>query len=156
MEDFFNSLDRFFKSIDSLFDRMFHEERENRFFKDKDFYEAWEELDDYIRSGRASDKSSGNFSDKSSYRTTGRTRGNTTRGLPEELRQDYLNLETKYGESFDKVKQSYKRLLKKYHPDNFAEDPEKFRIATEITKKLNISYNRIKDFQEKNSRKGQE
>jgi DnaJ-domain-containing protein 1 len=69
-------------------------------------------------------------------------------GIPEELRQDYQNLNVPFGSPFDKVRAAYKKLLMQYHPDRNADNPEKLRIATEITQKINISYQRIEKWSE--------
>lgn len=52
----------------------------------------------------------------------------------------YANLELEYGADFNKIKSSYRRLLKKYHPDFYQSDEEKLKIAKEITKKINEAY----------------
>lgn len=53
----------------------------------------------------------------------------------------YANLELPYGAGFDEIKSSYKRLLKKYHPDKFYGNEKKLAIAQEVVKKLNVAYN---------------
>lgn len=67
-----------------------------------------------------------------------------SQGEIENLREDYANLEVSFGASFEQVKQSYKKMLRRYHPDRHSMDPEKLKLATEITMKINESYNRIK------------
>lgn len=103
---------------------------------DPDLREAWEELDRYL---------------------AGDERVRPQPGRPpdpalEALRQDYANLEVPFGAPFDEVRRSYRRLLAAYHPDRNAGDPEKLRLATEITKKINISYRRIEELEEKRGR----
>lgn len=56
-------------------------------------------------------------------------------------REYYANLEVAYGANFDDIKASYKRLLKKYHPDKFYGDEKKLQIAQDVVKKLNVAYN---------------
>ena len=53
----------------------------------------------------------------------------------------YANLELPYGSGFDEIKKSYKKLLKKYHPDKFYGNKKKLEIAQQVVKKLNIAYN---------------
>lgn len=53
----------------------------------------------------------------------------------------FANLEVSYGADFEEIKASYKRLLKKYHPDKFYGDEKKLQTAQEVVKKLNIAYN---------------
>ena len=63
----------------------------------------------------------------------------------EDLRQDYANLGAPFGSSLEQVKKAYKDLLRQYHPDKFASDPEKLKFATEITQRMNMSYQRIRE-----------
>lgn len=52
----------------------------------------------------------------------------------------YAILEVKYGADFEEIKKSYKRLLKKYHPDLFHNQPEKFKTAEKLMEKINAAY----------------
>lgn len=52
----------------------------------------------------------------------------------------YKILELEYGSDFDSIKKSYKKLLKKYHPDLFQNKPEKLKVAQEVTRQLNEAY----------------
>lgn len=116
-----------------------------------DFEEAWEELnrfllhpDEPIREKPRAEPLRGYTRAGSSYR----------RHWPdsqEHLRQDYANLELPFRSDLETVKKQYKTLLRKYHPDQFAQDPEKYRYATEVTKKLNESFHRIKEYHEHRS-----
>lgn len=54
--------------------------------------------------------------------------------------QYYKILELEYGAGFDKIKSSYRRLLKKYHPDLFQNDEKKLEYAKEVTKRINEAY----------------
>jgi len=49
-----------------------------------------------------------------------------------------------FGAEMEEVKRSYKSLVLRYHPDRFAADPEKQKVALEITKKINQSFERIR------------
>lgn len=62
--------------------------------------------------------------------------------LPEDdtEREYYANLELEYGADFDRIKSSYRRLLKKYHPDFYQNDAKKQETAIKITKKINEAY----------------
>lgn len=53
----------------------------------------------------------------------------------------YRDLELEPGADATEVRKAYRRLLKKYHPDRFANDPEKLKAATEVTRKLTEAYN---------------
>jgi len=99
--------------------------------RDPDLEEAWKELDEYLRTGRDAPRASGP--------------GSRARPAPDEsLRKDYANLEVPFGAEMEEVKRSYKSLILRYHPDRFASDAEKQRVALEITKKINQSFERIR------------
>jgi len=59
--------------------------------------------------------------------------------------QYYANLELQCGNTYDMIKQSYKNLLKKYHPDLHNKNPEDKINAEKITKKLNEAFNYFED-----------
>ena len=104
---------------------------------DPDFRAAWEELNEYIRTGSSRPRDEG----------AGR-RARAPRSPDESLRQDYANLEVPFGADIEDVRASYKRLMLKYHPDKHAGNPEKQRLALEIAKKINQSFERIRNHQE--------
>jgi DnaJ-domain-containing protein 1 len=107
---------------------------ESRGYSDPDVTEAMEELDEYLKTGRSAE--------------SGRRREPPP--FPhEDLRQDYANLEVPFGAGIEDVKMAYKKLIMQYHPDKHSGDPEKLRIATEITKKINESFERIRSRLEK-------
>ena len=43
----------------------------------------------------------------------------------------------------EEIKAAYRRLVKKYHPDRFANDPEKQAAASEKLKQVNAAYDMI-------------
>jgi DnaJ-domain-containing protein 1 len=105
-------------------------------FVDPDFSEAWKELDEYLRTGKSGES-----------RETGKKRENTDRmrgPRDEDLRQDYANLEVPFGSDVEDIMKAYKILILRHHPDKHSQDPEKQRIATEKTKKINESFERIR------------
>ena len=61
-----------------------------------------------------------------------------TAALAEEVecRRWYRVLELEPGASMAEVKTAYRRLLRKYHPDRHARDPEKFAAATELMRRI--------------------
>ncbi len=60
-----------------------------------------------------------------------------------ELAKFYANLETPYGSDLATVRKSYKRLMRKYHPDLHSKDPRKTQIANEIVQGLNQAYSEL-------------
>ena len=59
------------------------------------------------------------------------------------LRELYAQLEVPYGAGFDEVKKSFRRLMRKYHPDLHAGNPVKHRTATQLTMLLTQAYNEL-------------
>ncbi len=60
------------------------------------------------------------------------------------LAQYYANLELAPGASPQEIKNAWRRLLKKYHPDLHSQDEERKRIAEELTRGLNEAYHILK------------
>jgi DnaJ-domain-containing protein 1 len=80
-------------------------------------------------------------------RQQGRERQARQPAPPEALRRDYANLEVPFAAPLQQVRDSYRRLIGKYHPDRFAADPEKLRLATEISMRLNESFQSIERYE---------
>lgn len=62
----------------------------------------------------------------------------------------YANLEVPYGSDLATVQAAWKRLLRQYHPDLHAADPERQRLGTELVKQLNDAYAELRRRLEKN------
>lgn len=107
-------------------------------FDDPDEAAAWDELESYMRSGESGEAPSFDAPNRG--------------GMPESLRRDFRNLEVPVGAPMADVRRAYKRLMAAYHPDRHSSDPEKLRTATEITKKLNQSFQRIRTYYEGSAR----
>jgi DnaJ-domain-containing protein 1 len=112
---------------------------------DPDMRAAYEELDAYLR-GEAPTRPAG-----AQAGFAGAEAGTKTEpARPDEsLRSDFAALEVPFGAGFAQVRSSYKTLLLKYHPDRFSGDPDKQRLATDVTQRLNVSYRRIEVFYRK-------
>ena len=52
------------------------------------------------------------------------------------IRKAYAALEVPPGSDFETVRKSYRRLMRKYHPDLHAGTPDKNRAATDLTQRL--------------------
>lgn len=57
----------------------------------------------------------------------------------------YANLEVSYGADRETVKKSYRRLMKRYHPDRFDDNPEMQQLATELSQELTRAYREVMD-----------
>ena len=56
------------------------------------------------------------------------------------IRKAYAALETPAGSNFETVRRSYRRLMRKYHPDLHGGTPEKQRAATDLAQRLTEAY----------------
>ncbi|NJO01447.1 MAG: DnaJ domain-containing protein [Bacteroidia bacterium] len=56
----------------------------------------------------------------------------------------YDALEIKPGAGFEEIKAAYKTVMKKYHPDRYANNPEKQGYAQQICQKINEAYDYFK------------
>jgi DnaJ-domain-containing protein 1 len=59
------------------------------------------------------------------------------------LRELYAQLEVPFGAPFDEVKKSFRRLMRKYHPDLHIGNPQKHKTATQLTMSLTQAYNEL-------------
>jgi len=62
------------------------------------------------------------------------------RSVSPEVQTWYANLELPLGASAAEVKAAYRRLMRRYHPDKHALDPDQAKVATEISQKLRTAY----------------
>ncbi len=92
---------------------------------DTGYSEAWDELNDFLKD-------------------TEPVETKRKRDPPEILREDYRILEVRFGSNFSAVKKNYILLVKKYHPDQFTQNPSRQDEANEKIKEVNISFQRIK------------
>jgi len=77
--------------------------------------------------------------------------GETSGG--DSLEREYLaNLELERFASFEDVQKAHRRMIKKYHPDLHATDPEKRKNAEQITVRLNEALNYFETKAEKGAR----
>lgn len=67
-------------------------------------------------------------------------------GSEKTLRDYYANLECEYGADMDTVKESYRRLMRQYHPDKYTKDPRMEELSTELTQELTRAYKAIESY----------
>ena len=99
---------------------------------DPDLDAAYEELDDFLGG-----KNSREEPEKQE------APGGRPRPIPEELRKDFGELGLTPEASAEECKIAYKKLLKQYHPDRHANNPEYTKKATEKTARVNTAYKRL-------------
>ena len=80
--------------------------------------------------------------DSAHYTQDTRDTSNTKPSMEE---QYYANLELAQGSNFEQIKQQYRKLMKSYHPDRFADDPQKQQVAKTIAQQMNEAYNYFED-----------
>jgi len=125
-------MDPIIKRFNQLIKSMFADTSDVNF--DNDYAEAWDELNDFLSGSGDSNRIKTNYADKSS----------SIPKTPEILRSDYKKIGVPFGSDFSITKNAYKKLIIKYHPDKNNSSTESMHEATEITKNLNISYQKIK------------
>lgn len=69
-----------------------------------------------------------------------------TKEISVQLINDFKKLGVEAPSSLEKCKQAYKKLIKKYHPDNYLNSPLDYEKATKITISLTESLDRIKEW----------
>jgi DnaJ-domain-containing protein 1 len=61
------------------------------------------------------------------------------------LAQYYANLEVPQGSDLDTVRRAWKRMMKRYHPDLHSGDPERVKLANELSAKLTEAYRALEE-----------
>lgn len=70
------------------------------------------------------------------------------RPVPPDVARAYRALEVPVGSDASTVKKGYRRMMKRYHQDRFANDPDKHDVAGEVSKQLNHAYERVTTYLE--------
>jgi DnaJ-domain-containing protein 1 len=78
------------------------------------------------------------------------SRGSTGRSSPfqpqgDKLAEYYKVLDLPYGADFPEVKASYRKLMRKYHPDRHVGNPKKLKAATELSMRVTQAYNALEE-----------
>ncbi|MGE0550187.1 MAG: J domain-containing protein [Kofleriaceae bacterium] len=90
-------------------------------------------------------------STSSSSGTSGASSGRPPRpGSTEaQLAEWYKTLDVPVGADMAQIKTAYRQLMRKYHPDMHAGNPQKQKAATELSMKVTTAYNGLVDHLEK-------
>lgn len=71
--------------------------------------------------------------------------------VPPAVAEAYRALEVPVGSDRDTVKRGYRRVMKRYHQDRFEND-ERRDVAGEVSKRLNLAYDRVLEYLEETGR----
>jgi DnaJ-domain-containing protein 1 len=72
--------------------------------------------------------------------------------VPPDVAKAYRALEVPVGSDRTTVKHAYRRLMKRYHQDRFQRDDERRETAGEVSKRLNVAYDRILKYLDREGR----
>jgi DnaJ-domain-containing protein 1 len=98
---------------------------------------AREEVDQATRRPRPSDRTNSTRPPFERYRAQPPRR---TAAGDEAIRKAYAALEVPPGSDFDTVRKSYRRLMRKYHPDLHTATPDKQKAANDLAQRLTEAY----------------
>jgi DnaJ-domain-containing protein 1 len=59
---------------------------------------------------------------------------------PRDIERWYRTLEVEPGADLDEVRSAYRKLVRKYHPDRYASDQEKYDAATAVLQRVTEAY----------------
>ncbi len=113
--------------------------------------DAWEKIEELRNNGKGMDIDSMWEEYKKKYiqsETKSEAKSNTTFNEKKGPKSKFSAVELTYyevlevppGANIDTIKASYKKLMKKYHPDRFHNSPEKQEVAMKIASKINEAY----------------
>ncbi len=102
--------------------------------------QAREEVERLTSRGRATAGARPSAGSSRPFRASGAPPPRRTAAGDEALRRAYAALEVPAGSDFEAVKRSYRRLMRKYHPDLNAGSPERQRAATDLSQRLTEAY----------------
>jgi DnaJ-domain-containing protein 1 len=121
-----------------------HDDRSVDDFSDEELEaELRRRRDSREREARADEARKASGPNARAERGRGAGAGGAAGSRENKIAQFYAQLEVPYGSSLETVKQSYRRLMRKYHPDLHSGDPGKQKIATELSQALTRAYQEL-------------
>lgn len=98
-------------------------------------------------SGQRSTRSAGSAGASSSTRGSAgsRSQGSPFQRQNDKIAEYYKVLDLPYGADFAQVKSSYRKLMRKYHPDRHVGNPKKLKAATELSMRVTQAYNALEE-----------
>jgi len=107
-------------------------------FDDRDQQDAWDELEEFLKTGNSTSQSSYRRESSYSYSSGGTSQGDIL------LQKAYMVLGVSSQATMDEIKIRHKELLRKHHPDRHAGDDSKVAEATKKTQAINEAFQLIK------------
>ncbi len=89
----------------------------------------------------SSNSSSSSTSSSSSSSSTGSARSPRPGSNEAQVLEWYRVLDLQVGDDMPKIKTSYRQLMRKYHPDMHAGNPQKQKAANELSMRVTTAYN---------------
>lgn len=93
------------------------------------------------RTGSTSSYTSSSYSSTSSSSSTGSRRPPRPGSADAQLAAWYRQLDLQPGAEMSQIKTSYRQLMRKYHPDMHAGNPQRQKAATELSMRVTAAYN---------------
>ena len=100
-------------------------------------------------SSSSSSSSSSSYSSGSSSSSGGSSRPPRAGSTEAKVAEWYRVLDLQPGADMAQIKSSYRQLMRKYHPDMHAGNPQKQKAATELSMRVTTAYNSLVDHLEK-------
>lgn len=99
------------------------------------------------RPGRSAGSTGSGSSAGASSSARGSTGGRSAPFRPQgdKIAEYYKVLDLPYGADFPQVKASYRKLMRKYHPDRHVGNPKKLKAATELSMRVTQAYNALEE-----------
>ncbi|MGE5185098.1 MAG: J domain-containing protein [Acidobacteriota bacterium] len=120
-------------------------ERASRVHRERDEREARQRAaaDDAFRRMKEQAARTGYTSTSSSYSSssTGSSRPPRPGSADAQVAEWYRVLDLSVGADLSQIKTSYRQLMRKYHPDMHAGNPQKQKAATELSMRVTAAYN---------------
>jgi DnaJ-domain-containing protein 1 len=99
------------------------------------------------QASQRSTRSAGSAGASSSARGSAgrRSHGSPFQRENDKLAEYYKVLDLPYGADFAQVKTSYRKLMRKYHPDRHVGNPKKLKAATELSMRVTQAYTALEE-----------
>lgn len=101
------------------------------------------------RGGGTTSSYSSSSSSSSSGSTGGSSRPPRPGSVDAQLAEWYRQLDLQPGADMSQIKSSYRQLMRKYHPDMHAGNPQRQKAATELSMRVTAAYNGLVSHLEK-------